>query len=1347
MQVTNKQIEHGNELTVQKKVSRDVLTADCDVTLQIIPNGIRIEKIEELLMSDVRPPAILEFPSSNRSAKTENVIPTPCWKSRCKTHRKFNNCKNCICYDEVCPKCDIKTQRVFKINHLSEDSTLNDLDNWLDECLDAPAPQDPKKICGSCHFEFELVCKRCLYKQFTEANRLKKREKNTKDFHQKHGSVSRCMKRTSTKQILKKLQNVEMSEQQQIELRFKKERSMLQNKVRQLMKVSPNATWWISVEGKPMKDINEAIRCKLMYGHTMEFRVGLPGGMHNDKEDINEFEIEEINLNIPEPPPKQNPRAHALKKTDYSKILKSDHIEVKKLTGEHYAIVKNGLKIENFRNRDLYEREHVKQVKKTVKNERANWANKFVKQHNDTPKDIVHIADHSKEYAASKPFYEGDPDWKQKKDSTDFEDQLQYARYTLVKNDVRVHTFNPLSQTNVATRGIVDYVNIMMKHSLYTSNIYMPEPQDYNRKFDYACRIVDDELCIAFPYLGSYHVAVYPNNLVLMEDKYFIFNHYRIRQGEQLFVETMVEVKTKDGVLNIPKYMIEYATSKFGAKNVSGYSISTFIADFQKFWKESANSMFQEPTQEMIQSAMFYAAREKHLNLSDQLGLNYNILNVQAENVKLLANLPKFTGVYGVFRKLAELIIPPGFREIVTEMFDNWKFTGTTWIDLESIRQVFQDGVGFLFSFFWKAPSMTVFPQFSNIVSVILEELIKIIPGGGLAIAVYEIYQDYKSGSFGIFDSILRLLFHNWQELLPFWLRLASLPFRIGFHFGWNYLKDKAVKFVKKQVLNIGEDYAATYERKPEMNIDFLILDHCYRQARFPSSESVPIPDVLLQNPILEMETDDTESLQNPIYTVAASVSSNMAGMKNGNNFLNAYLKRNIQQKPLANLHWKEKYAYSALATQWKKSLIINEIDTQVWIDAPNHGPKRQLYQSAFNKFLDTGEIDYTAKLNLKLDEVVFKKLMRTICAFDNSYLVNVGPAIAEYSKALKAYFNGYNNVAKESDPFTLHILYATGMTTKEMAKVIYDNRCMVNTDKPHFFLAVLGDDTALTRGDVAMCCDFSRYDSTQHEEQHEAFREMMTCENNKQAVYHMRKAASAPTKVSHPQTGQVYKVPTTGLKTGCPETSVSNTTITAMSVYMALMDSFPDDKCEKWMTHVPKFLEERCGFLPKASIQNLVTGVEFLKNIFILQNNDVVVVPLLSSLAKIGKFLTHPRIIVPFSKLKSREQICVESVYMQLLGKGDLSKVPGFSRWLNALAKMSLTNQVYRTQYQTRFDTNEVHHETMEIAYDTRYGLDLISVLELFDNLAKLKREDYPFNYCAQILNVAVEKDYGIEF
>jgi len=100
----------------------------------------------------------------------------------------------------------------------------------------------------------------------------------------------------------------------------------------------------------------------------------------------------------------------------------------------------------------------------------------------------------------------------------------------------------------------------------------------------------------------------------------------------------------------------------------------------------------------------------------------------------------------------------------------------------------------------------------------------------------------------------------------------------------------------------------------------------------------------------------------------------------------------------------------------------------------------------------------------------------------------------------------------------------------------------------------------------------------------------------------------------------------------------------------------------------------------------------------------------------------------------------------MQLLGKGDLSKVPGFSLWLKTLKEMSLTRQSYRHAYQTKFDTNEVTKDTLEIAYETRYGLDIQSVMELFENLSKIPRTQYPFNYCAEVLNISVMKDYGIE-
>jgi hypothetical protein len=1123
----------------------------------------------------------------------------------------------------------------------------------------------------------------------------------------------------------------------------------LKNQMNRLLKTGKISMVYWTIDGKAYESLPDVVEF-VLNGYHAKANWRLKGGMKEDVIDILDPKNHKLNVSedaleftIPNPPPTR------LKVPTYIQKVMRDtkSITVKPMNQTAYVVKQNGLTVKNLRNRELYSRDQHRDNSKIAKNQVQNILNNYMSNHNDTPKDVQSVYNPNMQYAASRSLTtKDDPDWKECPHQTKFEDQLQYARYTLTKNDVPCFTLNPLTQQNILMLGIPDHINIMTLPSLKVSNYYCPTPQDYNSKYDYACRIVDGFIMFAFPYQGNYLKVAYPNSMRQLVDTYFIFNHYRVCTGEELFHEVYIEVKTKDGMIKVPKYMIEYAQEKFGSKNLSGYSISTFIAEFQKFWKNSANSVFEEPTQEMIQSAMMFAATEKHMNLQDQLGLNYQLLNVQAENVKLLANLPKYTGVYGFLKKIAEMIVPDGFRDIVLEMFNNWKFTGIN-VNLEPIKQIFEDGVAFLFSLFVKVPLMNVFPQLNDILGVFLEELIKMLPGGGIVIAIYEIYQDWKKGHAGILDSLIRILFHNWHELLPFWLRVCTFPLRVGFHYGWNQLKKKAFAAFDRVVNKIEETYASSYERKPELGMDFMVIDRTFRQARFPRSESVPIPDCLVMNPVLDMEVDDTESLANPIYTVAASVSSNMAGMKNGNNFLNAYLKRNIQEKPLKKLRYEEVVMYKKTASMWKECLDIKECDTQTWINLPNHGSKRMLYQSAYNEFLNTGEINFTAKLNLKLDEVVFKKLMRTICAFDNSYLINVAPAIAEYSSALKRFFNGYNNVAKPTDPFTLHVLYATGMTTKEMAKVIYDNRCMVSENKPHFFLAVLGDDTALTQGDTAMCCDFSRYDSTQHEEQHEAFREMMLCENNVKAIFFMRKAAQAPTKVQNPQTGERYTVPTTGLKTGCPETSVSNTTITAISVYLALLDSFPDEKCEKWKTQVPKWLEERAGFLPKASIQNLQTGVEFLKNIFILQYNDIVVVPLLSSLAKVGKFLTHPRLIVPFAKLKSHQQICVESVYMQLLGKGDLSKVPGFSKWLNSLAKKSLTNAVYRTQYQTKFDSNEVHHDTMETAYNTRYGLDLVSVLELFDNLSKMQLEDYPFNYTAQVLNVAVEKDYGIEF
>lgn len=1158
--------------------------------------------------------------------------------------------------------------------------------NWLDSKCLTQEELRPPTYCGSCKQPYVLICKRCSKKHY-ESRKIVTRLK----FKTIKDNCNRSVKSIKKKQAF----------DSEIELRFSKERKMIQNKILKLHKESPNSNWYLMVEGKPMQDINEAIRQKLMYGFTVQFRVGLPGGMRRQ-------------------------------------------IDVRLSNGNLY--IPGGLVVQNFRNRELYSREMRNHNQNMVRNNLQRFANQHMRQHNEQQPDVQRIVDHNLQYCAKVPLRENDPDWMECKTSTLFEDQLQYARYILKKNDVPVYALNPLVYNTNPQDAIPMHINILCKHHHQVSNHYIPIPMDYCDKYNYSYRIIEGALVIAYPFQGTYHKVTYPNNMVQGSASYYIFNHYYLNpliQNQNTWVEPHVMVKSKIGDISVPQYVIEWAVKWFGGKNLSGYIVTMYMNDFIKFFNESSNSVFVKPTTEQILSALFHAARLKHMNLQDQLGISYDVLNVQAENVRRLADLPKQTTIYSILKYIANIFIPNDFRMLASEFIDNWKYTGFS-ISLQPLKEVFESGVAFLFPFFANLVPLKAFPGLSDFLSCVIEELIKTLPLGGIAITIIEIYQDYKENRLDAFVAFQRIFFHAVFDLGTITFKLITLVPRIVIHHGWNMM----IKKSKKAVRSYGAELSKDYDRKPEPYVDFMIIPRETKQLRFPESEPVMIPEIILNNhkEMLELLDDKEESDGNPVYVVANPICSNIAGEKNGNNYMNAYLKRNIQERPKLRLTKEIQVAYFSTAQRWNKNLEFHEIDTQKWINQPNHGSKRVLYQKAYDKFIETGDINFGAQLNLKLDEIVFKKSMRTICAFDNSYLVNVAPAIAEYSNALKIFFNGFNNVALPTEGFTLNVLYATGMTTKTMAEIMHLNFIQsLNNQKPHFLLAVLGDDTALIKGDDVLCCDFSRYDSTQHPSQHHAFRTMMKSKFNENAITLLEMSSNSGVSMINPKSGRKYKnVPTVGLKTGCPETSVSNTSVTTLAVYLALKH------CSKyqvdWKHEIAKHLEHESGFIPKANMQKISTGFEMLKNIFVLQDEGIVVVPLLSSLAKLGKALKEPRLIVPLAWAKSKHQISVDYMYMQMKGKGNLQKVPGFSKWFRRMQDWSTTSAVISNLNAAEFDTDIVDHNTFEKVYYARYGLEYHDVMMLFDNLTSIPFEMYPFNYISSVVNRAVEVDYGIE-
>jgi hypothetical protein len=1122
--------------------------------------------------------------------------------------------------------------------------------------------------------------------------------------------------------------------------------------------------YW-TVDGKAYESLSDTVEL-ICLGYHAKVQHRMKGGMGNDKDDIIEIvekksdsdddfeddwnpvldlEDEEYASLTPTAPPQMPPPLPPKPGSLKDKILKQ---KLKPVFQQASSVVINDLKVIGTRNRETVP-DHLVNRTKHIRARTQKIGELGIKKY-VAIKDRVEIrltGPNGSNYMASVALFEGDHAYKHSSLMSKFEDQIQYARQSLFLQNIPVTCVDPLIGRVIVPQSVPDTVNIMTEWTDKILNIWMPEPVEYNPQFDYACRLEGGFIVLAYPHLGSYQTVTYPNKLVPQGENVMIFNKYTFAPSSKLFDPQPLSVdisrsNIKKKIL-IPGYVLTFAQNWLGGKNMTNFTVVAYLNEFHKWWSKSANSVFEKPDSAEIIAALFHAARLKQTNLFEIMGLNFDILNLQHDNTKAMIELRKHGNLWSYLKTIARWILPVEAFEVAKEAFDNLRYLGFTKGIWEPLRGFFESGIICLFG---NSPPMLMkaFTWMNDRSSIFLEELLKCIPGLGLVITIKELITDYRESRLTAFGAITRILFHNWHELLPFWARLATLPIRLAWHYGWNTFS----KFKAKEIERHERSIRLVYDKREPAASEFNIIHHDPTYPRFPQSEPITIPDHLKDKEFIrQMLDDNSEEERNPVHVSCTIASSNCAGVKNGNNLMSATIKRNLQAMPLPVLPNSTIKETHSMARFWKHKFHMEEVLTEDWINQPNHGKKKEMYHKAWKQFQEDGNIEYKATLQLKYDEVIMKEMMRTIIAYDNSYVVNVAPTIASISNAMKKTFNGYTNLSR-SPKYTLHILYATGMQSHQIAKITQDNMELGCGDVPHFFLKVLGDDSALLHEYASLCCDFSRYDSTQHTEHHETFRDTFTTSWNEDKINMLRVAAKSPVVMFHPNSKEKFTVKPVGLNTGCVETSVSNTFTTALNYACALEKAiqFDFDPFE----FIPLYLQYSSGFLPKASIQDIRTGEEFLKTIFIVQEDGIVALPLLSCLAKLGKFLTPPRLIVPLSKIKTDQQIAVDSFLMQIRGKGNMINIPGFKRLyksLLAMASPGLSPYVASHYGAPRISGDyEVLPDTIATAYETRYGLSWDLVDQFFEKLSEVPKEQYPFTYSSDLVQVAIEKDYGLD-
>lgn len=632
--------------------------------------------------------------------------------------------------------------------------------------------------------------------------------------------------------------------------------------------------------------------------------------------------------------------------------------------------------------------------------------------------------------------------------------------------------------------------------------------------------------------------------------------------------------------------------------------------------------------------------------------------------------------------------------------------------------------------------------------SAALEEILKIIP----IVPLIMTFQEMSQGGFSLLSLVKALAIHAPVELLTFKMKILSMPFRLAAHTLWNWwLWNKELALQNHNALMLPRRKISDFvERVEERSVEILRQDNIEVVDVPFLSEGVDIRRVDYQSELADLKLlpknirrqyrDTGGSKQNVLALLTPNIPI-LAANNTVHNLLHSICFRNLQpQKPSKIVNGVLRDCASLL----RKTFFHNKdknTSIEDWINLPNHtGPKKKLYETAYAERLlkPEDEIPVSSTIALKFDEVVRKSKFRTIIAFHGHFVIEMGPRIYDFACDLKESWNGYR--IHEFAHAKVILFYATGVRTSDIVDVL-QNWYPIRHDV--HLMMFLGDDSLYLYKDSYRACDFSRYDSTQRPELRKLFLDLFEKNQGRKYGELLRKVDAAPVSVVIETVPYQFYV--NGLKTGCPHTSVSNTTLTgAMFLFCLLLSdhSIKNKKLNSRWDFMEKF-----GVIPKWTVGSIYDGFEFLKHGFIFYAQTPYCVPLIGRLFKFGKFMKDLDLMVgtPYRKSSDyyKSRILLKAQYDSM---GEFDNTPFWSLVSDALKKydssVELPNMYHNVRYQARRMPDTL--DAMHLFYKCRYGLFENQIESIFDTLVVAINSDY-----VRVLwndpnfNVAVEVDY----
>lgn len=1111
--------------------------------------------------------------------------------------------------------------------------------------------------------------------------------------------------------LTKKLKANHVSTQEQcIQLRGKAEVNKLRNQVATLLKQQPKARFYWTVEGKPYSDPIEVARLITMYNFRAIFHVGLPGGMKPNKQPVKVVK-------------RSDGKANNQVKALLNQKAQNHHQEPKLRTKE-------------------------KEIPQT------EWI-----------------------YCTPVPVYKDDPNWKHR-DCNLIEQQVQlFKRNTLLQKGK--YSGWDIDGTEVFQKYRKGYRNFLPE--LQNGEIYLP-PMTYYA--DGSCAYYNSDEVGPFTLLvklgGVVHHYEFENAHIEEPVAYYggfarhpILMKQPTNDREAL---AMIELPCgcdtcKEDPLIVHPHVLEKAFNLLAHKPTTPYVKRQFVEQLIKWYNNSVHKEYGDLEPHGLETIFTYTMLKVVKNQAFAIPETKEILKNQRKVTEVFLNPPNPDPEKSLLLTITGLFLPPPVQQYLRDISNNVSLTVREALSI--LIQKFKQGLQFIKSkltdlleslvglcatfFVGEGFPFHAFPALEMKYSVLLEELIKTVPLGGIAVALKEMYMDHKLKTLTWTKFLKRMAFHNVQLLLPqsILLNLLTLPLRYFVHYKYN-------KYVLDTTVRVDFDNLYPLEdRGPRMN---QVSDEEHTLPLETSAVTrhqvmyIPEPELIrekVQEGIYAVEMPSElydrarEGLENQVNSKNKVHMHNQFlartgyPMKNSANFINFALKRQYQAPTIKEVRPFIKTVFKQVGKALCDSLDYEQITFDQWAE---NSPKKQLYKKAEEQVNgDYDNVKYHWTLQTKINESGSQEIGRTYFSTDLSYTVTVAPMIYSLQQAMKkGPFSGKLNwqTFYPKLPKPTYVLYAA-TRCDEVEEFLTKGA----QDPTAVYIALVGDDSSVLYAHQVASCDFSRYDSTQHPWFHKLFTRFLPGHLYQREFEVYQKQQTAPIYYEPPEDGnrRIVMPQTSGLKTGCMETSVSNTLLTALTIVSAIIDE-PSIVGESLDAEKITSFMKLCGFIPKMNVTKIQDGFEFLKRGWVTNSaGKIVCVPLLSNFAKLGKCEKDPKTLVPFGKIKSLQQCSIDFDYMMLNSMFARDSFPYLTelfefydehRTVSKEEKLSEEPYKLHSQHAGKVRDSVVFKWWMQ-----RYSINKLEIDSIF---SKLRNLDRPACHSSPTMVHILDVDYG---